>query len=255
MKTTVKTIVAGILLTASAFGVNAKENLLNLNVAEYELKLESWMMNADNFNSRKAEAAAINFINVADYELELESWMSDVDKFNSERAAYAARNFINVGDYQLNLESWMLEVDNFNVLKSETAANTVVQIAASNADFSILVEAVTKAGLAGALSAEGPFTVFAPTNDAFKALFKQLGVGGVKDLTAEQLTPILTYHVVAGKVMSTDLTNTSVATLNGQKIKIDISNGVKINDSKVTKADISGTNGVVHVIDRVLLPK
>jgi transforming growth factor-beta-induced protein len=213
------------------------------------------MVNADNFNSRKAEAAVINFINVADYELELESWMSDVDKFNSERAAYAARNFINVGDYQLNLESWMLEVDNFNVLKSETAANTVVQIAASNADFSILVEAVTKAGLAGALSAEGPFTVFTPTNDAFKALFKQLGVGGVKDLTAEQLTPILTYHVVSGKVMSTDLSNTSVATLNGQNIKIDISNGVKINDSKVTKADISGTNGVVHVIDRVLLPK
>jgi transforming growth factor-beta-induced protein len=74
-------------------------------------------------------------------------------------------------------------------------------------------------------------------------------------LTAEQLTPILTYHVVSGKVMSKDLSNTSVATLNGQKIKIDISNGVKINDSKVTTADISGTNGVVHVIDKVLMPK
>jgi transforming growth factor-beta-induced protein len=108
--------------------------------------------------------------------------------------------------------------------------------------------------LVGALSADGPFTVFAPTNEAFNALFKQLGVSGVKDLTAEQLTPILTYHVVSGKVMSTDLSNTSVATLNGQKIKIDISNGVKINDSHVTKADISGTNGVVHVIDKVLIP-
>ena len=86
-------------------------------------------------------------------------------------------------------------------------------------------------------------------------VFKQLGVGGVKDLTAEQLTPILTYHVVSGKVMSTDLTNTSVATLNGQKVKIDLSNGVHINESKVVKADISGNNGVVHVIDRVLLPK
>jgi transforming growth factor-beta-induced protein len=223
MKTTVKTIAAGLILTASVFGVNAKENLINRNVADYELKLESWM--------------------------------SDADKFNAERAVYAANNFVNVADYTLNLESWMLEVDNFNSEKAETSAGTVVQIAASNPDFSTLVEAVTKAGLAGALSAEGPFTVFAPTNEAFKALFKQLGVSGVKDLTAEQLTPILTYHVVSGKVMSTDLTNTSVATLNGQKIKVDLSNGVKINESKVTKADISGTNGVVHVIDRVLLPK
>jgi uncharacterized surface protein with fasciclin (FAS1) repeats len=195
MKTTVKTIVAGLFLTASVFGVNASENALNSKVR------------------------------------------------------------VDVADYELRFESWMFETDNFSSKKMETTAGTVVDIAVANSDFSILVEAVTKAGLAGALSAEGPFTVFAPTNEAFKALFKQLGVSGVKDLTAEQLTPILTYHVVSGKVMSTDLTNTSVATLNGQKIKIDLSNGVKINDSKVTKADISGTNGVVHVIDRVLLPK
>jgi transforming growth factor-beta-induced protein len=195
MKTTVKTIVAGLFLTASVFGVNASENALNSKVR------------------------------------------------------------VDVADYELRFESWMFETDNFSSKKMETTAGTVVDIAVANSDFSILVEAVTKAGLAGALSAEGPFTVFAPTNEAFKALFKQLGVSGVKDLTAEQLTPILTYHVVSGKVMSTDLTNTSVATLNGQKIKIDLSNGVKINESKVTKADISGTNGVVHVIDRVLLPK
>ena len=227
MKTTVKTIAAGILLTATVFGVNANEKLSGSKL----------------------------FVEVKDYELELESWMNDVDKFNAEIAAHLANNFVTVGDYDLGIESWMLEIDNFNSAISEAPAGTVVQIAASNPDFSILVEAVTKAGLAGALSAEGPFTVFAPTNEAFKALFKQLGVGGVKDLTAEQLTPILTYHVVSGKVMSTDLKNSSVATLNGQKIKIDLSNGVKINESKVTKADISGTNGVVHVIDRVLLPK
>jgi transforming growth factor-beta-induced protein len=192
MKTTVKTIAAGLILTASVFVVNASETSSNrfkmAEVIEAELRVENWM------------------------------------------------------------------VESFKSPKVETAAGTVVDIAVANSDFSILVEAVTKAGLAGALSAEGPFTVFAPTNDAFKALFKQLGVSGIKDLTAEQLTPILTYHVVAGKVMSTDLSNTSVATLNGQKIKIDISNGVKINDSKVTKADISGTNGVVHVIDGVLIP-
>ena len=106
-----------------------------------------------------------------------------------------------------------------------------------------------------ALSADGPFTVFAPTNNAFKNLFSQLGISGVKELTAEQLTPILTYLVVSGKVMSTDLSNTSVATLNGQKIKIDLLSGVKINDSKVVAADIEGKNGVIHVIDSVLLPE
>jgi transforming growth factor-beta-induced protein len=194
MKTTVKTIAAGLILTASVFGVNASE------------------ISANSFKIAEVREAV------------------------------------------LTVESWMVDLDLFGLPIAETAAGTVVDIAVANSDFSILVEAVTKAGLAGALSAEGPFTVFAPTNDAFKALFKELGVKGVSDLTAEQLTPILTYHVVSGKVMSTDLSNTSVATLNGQKIKIDISNGVKINDSKVTKADILGTNGVVHVIDRVLIP-
>lgn len=195
MKTTVKTIAAGLIITASVFGVSASE------------------ISATGFKMAEVKEAV------------------------------------------LTVENWMVNLDLFESPNSEKAAGTVVDIAVANSDFSILVEAVTKAGLAGALSAEGPFTVFAPTNDAFKALFKQLGVSGIKDLTAEQLTPILTYHVVAGKVMSTDLTNTSVATLNGQKIKIDLSNGVKINESNVTTADISGTNGVVHVIDRVLLPK
>ncbi len=144
---------------------------------------------------------------------------------------------------------------NSEAKKSGDSSSSVVEIAVSNPDFSILVEAVTKADLAGALSAEGPFTVFAPTNDAFNALFKELGVSGISDLSAEQLAPILTYHVVSGKVMSSDLSNTSVATLNGKKINVDLTDGVKINDSKVIAADISGSNGVVHVIDKVLIPK
>jgi uncharacterized surface protein with fasciclin (FAS1) repeats len=116
----------------------------------------------------------------------------------------------------LEMERWMTDVEIFETKKDATSAGTVVDIAVSNANFSILVEAVTKADLAGALSAEEPFTVFAPINDAFNALFAQLGVGGIEDLTAEQLTPILTYHVVSGTVMSRDLSNTSVATLNGK---------------------------------------
>ena len=166
-----------------------------------------------------------------------------------------AELILNTAEKTMAMESWMLDAGFFGAEESKSSNSTVVEIAVNNPDFSILVEAVSKAGLVDALSAEGPFTVFAPTNDAFKSLFSQLGVSGVKDLTAEQLTPILTYHVVSGKVMSTDLSNTSVATLNGQKIKIDLSSGVKINDSKVVAADIEGKNGVIHVIDSVLLPE
>ncbi len=155
----------------------------------------------------------------------------------------------------LFLEEWMINTEFFEAIESEIPTNNVVQIAVSNPDFSILVEAVSKAGLVEALSADGPFTVFAPTNAAFESLFAQLNVKGVADLTVEQLMPILTYHVVSGNIMSTDLTKGKVATLNDQKsLTVDLSNGVKINESNVVAADIKGKNGVVHVIDRVLLP-
>jgi transforming growth factor-beta-induced protein len=132
---------------------------------------------------------------------------------------------------------------------------TVVNIALANENFTTLVQAVVKAGLVDALSSEGPFTVFAPTNDAFDALFAQLGVSGIDDLTAEQLTPILLYHVVPGNVVSTELTSGEVGTLNGDKnLIVDLSSGVKINESSVVAADIQGANGVVHVIDKVLIP-
>lgn len=154
----------------------------------------------------------------------------------------------------LEIEPWMLDETLFSGNDSDSPSSTVVEIAVSNPDFSILVDAVKKAGLVDALSADGPFTVFAPTDEAFKSLFSKLGVSGIEDLTAEQLAPILTYHVVSGKVMSTDLSNTSVATLNGKKINIDLTDGVMINDSEVVTADIEGKNGVVHVINKVLIP-
>jgi transforming growth factor-beta-induced protein len=133
---------------------------------------------------------------------------------------------------------------------------TVVNIALDNDNFSILVQAVVKAGLVDALSGQGPFTVFAPTNDAFNSLFAQLGISGINDLTAEQLIPILTYHVVAGNVLSTGLANGEVGTLNeGKKLTVNLNGGVKINDSEVVAADIQGSNGVVHVINKVLIPQ
>lgn len=131
---------------------------------------------------------------------------------------------------------------------------TVVSVALANSNFTTLVQAVVKAGLVDALNGAGPFTVFAPTNDAFSALFTQLGITGVNDLTAEQLVPILTYHVVSGNVLSTNLTAGEVGTLNGKKISVNLTGGVKINNSTVVAADIQGSNGVVHVINQVLIP-
>jgi len=131
---------------------------------------------------------------------------------------------------------------------------TVVDIASANDGFSILVQAVVKAGLVETLSGAGPFTVFAPTNAAFQALFTQLGVSGISELTADQLIPILTYHVVSGNVRSTDLTAGNVETLNGQ-ISIALSPSPSINSTTMIIAtDVQGSNGVVHVIDKVLLP-
>ena len=138
----------------------------------------------------------------------------------------------------------------------ETAKMNIVEIAMSDDQFSILVEAVVKADLVDALSAEGPYTVFAPTNDAFKALFANLGVDGIDDLTKEQLTPILLYHVVDGTVWSKDIKSGQVSTLNETaSIEVEVAkNKVMVNKSTVVVADIESSNGVIHVIDQVLVP-
>jgi transforming growth factor-beta-induced protein len=134
----------------------------------------------------------------------------------------------------------------------------IVETAIADDRFSILVEAVVKADLVDALSAEGPYTVFAPTDDAFKALFKELGVSGVDALSKDQLTPILLYHVVNGKVMAKDVKSGMVPTLN-DKASLDVNvsdKGVMINGStKVIITDVDASNGVIHVIDKVMVPK
>ncbi len=132
---------------------------------------------------------------------------------------------------------------------------TVVDLALSNDSFSILVQAVVKANLVNALSASGPFTIFAPTNAAFEALFTTLGISGIADLTAEQLTPILTYHVVSGNVLSTQLQAGNVETLNEGSISVSLSPAPTINGSSaIVATDVQGSNGVIHVINSVLLP-
>ncbi len=135
------------------------------------------------------------------------------------------------------------------------AQGDIVDIASGNKDFSILVAALQKAELVETLQGKGPFTVFAPTDAAFADLLKALDVTAEELLAQPDLAKVLTYHVVSGKVMSTDLTDgMEPATVNGQTLKIDLKDGVKINDSKVTTADIEATNGVIHVIDKVLVP-
>lgn len=136
------------------------------------------------------------------------------------------------------------------------APKTVVAIAAGNADFSTLVAAVKAAGLVETLSGEGPFTVFAPTNDAFA----KLPAGTVETLLKPEnkgkLTGILTYHVVAGKVLAADVKTGKVKTVQGTELDIVVKDGaVTVNGAKVVKTDIVGSNGVIHVIDSVVLPK
>lgn len=132
----------------------------------------------------------------------------------------------------------------------------IVDTAVGAGDFSTLVAAVEAAGLVETLKGEGPFTVFAPTDAAFAALPE----GTVENLllpeNKEQLIAVLTYHVVAGKVMSTDLSDDmSATTVQGSDVMIDLDNGVMVEESTVVSADIETSNGVIHVIDKVMLPE
>lgn len=131
--------------------------------------------------------------------------------------------------------------------------NDIMQIVDLNAGVSTLKAAIDAAALRATLKEEGPFTVFAPTNDAFAALDPT--VVAYLLATPAELTKVLTYHVVSGNIMSGDLTAGPVNTLNGENVTVDLSNGVKINDATVTGADVEASNGVIHLIDKVLLPE
>jgi uncharacterized surface protein with fasciclin (FAS1) repeats len=138
-----------------------------------------------------------------------------------------------------------------------TCDKSIVEVAAGDENFSTLVAAVKAAGLADTLSGEGPFTVFAPTNEAFA----KLPEGTVEDLlkpeNKEKLVSILTYHVVAGKVTAKDVVKlTNAKTVQGSKVTIAVKDGtVMIDKAKVVKTDITCKNGVIHVIDSVVMPK
>jgi uncharacterized surface protein with fasciclin (FAS1) repeats len=130
----------------------------------------------------------------------------------------------------------------------------IVEIAAGSSQFKTLVTAVNAAGLADTLQGSGPFTVFAPTDAAFARLPPGTVEGLLNDLP--KLTSVLTYHVVSGKVLAKDVSGLKNAkTVQGGDLRVDARQGVKINNARVTQADIEASNGVIHVIDRVLIPE
>lgn len=136
----------------------------------------------------------------------------------------------------------------------ETSPGTIVEVASANPDFSTLVAAVSAAGLVETLSGEGPFTVFAPTNEAFAALPPGVLDALLLPENKDALVKILTYHVVPGTVLAADITDGDVATVEGQNVTLSTANGVTVNGATVVTADVLADNGVIHVIDAVLVP-
>ncbi len=139
-------------------------------------------------------------------------------------------------------------------VKAEARQQTIVDIAASAGSFNTLTAALKAADLVEVLAGKGPFTVFAPTDEAFAALPEGTLEELLKPENKDKLVKILTYHVVPGAVMSTDLKAGEVATVEGSDVTIELGQSVKVDNAQVVQADIEASNGVIHVIDRVILP-
>ena len=138
-----------------------------------------------------------------------------------------------------------------------SAKTDIVDTAVKAGSFNTLVAAVKAAGLVDTLKGKGPFTVFAPTDAAFMKLPKGTVENLLKPENKAKLAAILTYHVVPGKVMSKDIVGKKLEakTVQGQTVAVDATSGIKVGNAKVTQADIATSNGVIHVIDTVILPK
>jgi len=138
---------------------------------------------------------------------------------------------------------------------SATQQKTIVGVAAGAGQFKTLVAAVKAAGLVKTLNGKGPFTVFAPTDEAFAKLPAGTVENLLKPENKEKLVAVLTYHVLPGKLMAADLTTTNAKTLNGKELAIKVDAGkVTVGGANVIKTDIEASNGVIHVIDAVLIP-
>lgn len=149
----------------------------------------------------------------------------------------------------------VIGISSFAVRAAEPGQKTIVETAVAAGSFKTLVKAVEAADLVSVLQGPGPYTVFAPTDEAFAAIPKEKLDALLKD--KKQLAAVLTYHVVPGKVMAADVVKVdSAKTVQGQKVMVKATGEtVKVNDAKVVKTDIVCSNGVIHVIDAVLMPK
>jgi uncharacterized surface protein with fasciclin (FAS1) repeats len=139
-------------------------------------------------------------------------------------------------------------------MTEETSVGTIVDVASADGSFATLVAAVTAADLVETLSGAGPFTVFAPTDEAFAALPEGVLDALLLPENKAVLAQILTYHVVSGMVMAADVKDGDVATVEGQTIKLSTAKGVTVNGATVVVADVAASNGVIHAIDAVILP-
>ncbi len=140
--------------------------------------------------------------------------------------------------------------------KEKSKTGDIVAVASNAGNFTKLLAAAKAAGLVETLQGPGPFTVFAPTDEAFAKLPKGTVDALLKPENKAKLAGILTYHVVAGKVMAADVKTMKAKTVNGQELDVKVINGkVTVDKANVTKADIAASNGVIHVIDAVVMPK
>lgn len=139
------------------------------------------------------------------------------------------------------------------VMLAPAFAMDIVDTAVKAGSFKTLATALQAAGLVDTLKGKGPFTVFAPTDEAFAKVPKADLDALLKDKA--KLTAVLTYHVVAGKVMAADVKAGKVKTVQGSELTVSTMGGVKVDNAKVTKTDIAASNGVIHVIDSVIMPK
>ena len=186
---------------------------------------------------------------------------ADVDKLKAAKTALGQSVTIDT--------SKDVRVDNAKVVKTDIAAsngvihvidtvimpkNDIIEAARAAGSFKTLLTAIEAAGLTDTLRGDGPFTVFAPTDEAFAKLPKDTLDALLKDKA--KLTSVLTYHVVSGKVMAADVAKlTEAKTVQGQSVKITATGGVTVDNAKVIKTDVPATNGVIHVIDMVIMPK
>ena len=169
-------------------------------------------------------------------------------------ALVASISFAACGSDSASTESTEVAATETTVAGAMTEAGDIVAVASATEGFGTLVAALTAGGLVETLQGAGPFTVFAPSDAAFAELPAGLLDKLLLPANKDVLVAILTYHVVAGKVMAADVVAGDVATVEGSNVTLDTMSGVKVNGATVTTADVAASNGVIHVIDAVLVP-